>query len=141
MISVKKFHRDSDGYTWKMETYKNGILDGERKIWQQNGHLREHTFYKDGKLEGKRRSFQENGHPLVREFYIGEIAEGIYQHFTAGIVGFRWYFIRGRILDFRFSLEKEFSILCLKRAIYSRFLPSSSDFLIPDLWNTVRKLV
>jgi hypothetical protein len=42
-------------------TIVNGKVEGECKIWWDNGELREHYFYKDGKLEGEYKSWYDNG--------------------------------------------------------------------------------
>lgn len=48
------------------KTYKNGILDGPRRVFKKNGELHQEGSYKNGKVNGYRRVWNDNG-IIIRE--------------------------------------------------------------------------
>ena len=54
-----------DSFTMQ-EFYRDGKLEGEHKLWHENGQLRVQAFYRDGKLEGE--CWYENGRLRCRNF-------------------------------------------------------------------------
>lgn len=58
------------------ETYKNGLLDGERVVYYQNGKKSEVEPYKNGKLDGKAVMYSEKGVLLKEENYVNGKREG-----------------------------------------------------------------
>ncbi len=56
-----------DGQLSLVGTYKDGKLEGQRKIWYKNGQLGRECTYKDGKRDGPCKDWHENGQ-LWKEF-------------------------------------------------------------------------
>lgn len=65
-----------DGSLWRRELYKDGKLDGECKEWSQN-RLCIHAFYRNGEYHGERKCWHEGSDKLsIQEFWQNGIPEG-----------------------------------------------------------------
>lgn len=52
-----------------IETYKNGVLDGESSWYTDKGSRILYEYYQNGKLQGKQLSYYENGNPKAEIYY------------------------------------------------------------------------
>lgn len=59
--------------------YKNGEMDGEFKEYYENGNLRTIVNYKSGELNGLKEDYYENGNLWTRQEFKDNIPEGIYE--------------------------------------------------------------
>lgn len=57
----KAFELNKVGDTVLIESYYNGKLNGNRKLWFTKGKLMEHRFFKNGKKQGLHELFWPNG--------------------------------------------------------------------------------
>lgn len=64
----KYYHEDLPDIM-TLEYYKNGKLQGTRKVFYQSGKIAEETSYKNGIKEGKYKSYAENGFALEESNY------------------------------------------------------------------------
>ncbi len=75
----------SEGQLLKVGSYRNGVLDGECKIYYPNGQLQNTFAYREGKLVGEAKSFYEDGQVKEETFYIeGELEGDVVQYFPNG---------------------------------------------------------
>jgi len=83
ILSRREYRFDLPHGTWNRyfasgqpvleEHYKEGLLDGARKVWFENGQLREELSFRDGKRHGKYTRWDEDGTvQLELEFRNGE---------------------------------------------------------------------
>lgn len=70
------------------ETYKNGLLEGEKKVFYTNGSLAESTLYSKGKREGLSKKMAENGAVLEEVNYKNDLESGeaIYRDALGNII-------------------------------------------------------
>lgn len=61
-----------------VENYKNGILDGERKIFYENGNIMGLENYNDGKLNGVFRKWTDDGSLIEEANYTKGLKNGEY---------------------------------------------------------------
>lgn len=52
-----------------IETYKNGVLNGESSWYTDKGTRILYEYYQNGKLQGKQLSYYENGNPKAEIYY------------------------------------------------------------------------
>lgn len=71
----KYYHKDSPTIM-TIENYKNGKLDGTRKVFYKNGKIAEETNYKQGKKEGTYKKYAENGVVLENSNYKNDLYAG-----------------------------------------------------------------
>ena len=65
-----------NGQLQMKNTYLNGLLEGEVKIFREDGSLKEIKNFKKDKLDGKREFYDENGELIRVEIYkAGKIEE------------------------------------------------------------------
>ncbi len=66
----KQYYYDG-GFHWMAPSLKNGRcwnlaanspIQGEFKVWYENGQLKEHTFFNSGEADGEFKKWHENGH-------------------------------------------------------------------------------
>jgi len=60
----------------QIKTYKNGILNGPRKVFRKNGELQQEGNYNNGKIDGYRRAWNENGILIAERLYENGVAIG-----------------------------------------------------------------
>lgn len=95
----------------KWEFYRDQKLEEERKEWHENGQLMLRELYRDGRREGERKEWNLNG--------------TIHSHF---------YYQNGNIRDAKFTTNKKFAILHVKRKLYVRRIFSTiNSHIISDL--------
>ncbi len=58
------------------EVYKNGELEGKRKLWYPSGDVYGIEYYKNGKKEGQSKWYYPNGQLRIREVYKNGEREG-----------------------------------------------------------------
>ena len=58
------------------KTYKNGVLDGPRRVFTKNGKLQQEGSYNNGKVEGYRKAWNENGILIAERFYENGVVVG-----------------------------------------------------------------
>jgi antitoxin component YwqK of YwqJK toxin-antitoxin module len=61
--------------------YKNDTLDGERRLYFENGGIQTIEHYVKGKFEGKLQSFYQNGKIEIEETYINNAIQGELLHY------------------------------------------------------------
>ncbi|WP_291113573.1 toxin-antitoxin system YwqK family antitoxin [Flavobacterium sp. UBA6135] len=71
----KYYHLDMD-QIMTLENYKNGKLDGVRKVFYKSGELAEETNYKEGKREGSYKKYAENGIVMEELNYKNDLFHG-----------------------------------------------------------------
>ncbi|WP_264520676.1 toxin-antitoxin system YwqK family antitoxin [Flavobacterium sp. N1994] len=64
-----KYYHEDLPTIMTQEFYKNGKLEGIRKVFYQSGKIAEETSYKNGIKEGKYKSYAENGIVLEESIY------------------------------------------------------------------------
>src|SRR5690606_17019054 len=64
----KYYHQDSDKLLMT-ENYKNGVLEGEKLIFFENGTTTERSIYSNGELHGEQQIYSEKGVLLKRFNY------------------------------------------------------------------------
>lgn len=68
-IGVWKYYQKNSTQLLTLENYDNqGLLDGERIVYYENGQVAEQQFYSHGKLEGPSIWYSEKG-VILKEFY------------------------------------------------------------------------
>ncbi|WP_418603396.1 toxin-antitoxin system YwqK family antitoxin [Hwangdonia sp.] len=74
-IGEWKYYQNRNDNLLTLEHYNNeGILDGERFVYYENGQVAEKQFYKNGKLDGVSVWYSENNIVLKEFFYVnGEL--------------------------------------------------------------------
>jgi len=72
----KYYHKDSPTIMTS-ENYKNGKLDGIRKVFYKEGKIAEEISYKDGKKEGTYKKYAENGVVLESSNYKNDQYSGL----------------------------------------------------------------
>jgi uncharacterized protein len=90
---------------------RNGLKDGKHREWYENGQIRHESHYKNGKLEGEFKDW----------------------NFAGTLTGYL-YCMDDKIMIDKFSAEKKYAFLNLKRRLYfRRTLPAVNPHFIPDL--------
>tara|TARA_X000000368_G_scaffold417437_1_gene413825 strand:- start:131 stop:829 length:699 start_codon:yes stop_codon:yes gene_type:complete len=74
----KTYHEDSN-QVYKVETYKNDILDGPFKSYYENGNLKEEKTYKNGIIDGVSKLYLDNGQLFREKNYKNGIPDGNYK--------------------------------------------------------------
>lgn len=93
-----------------IETYKNGVLDGESSWYTDKGTRILYEYYTKGKLQGKQLSYYENGNPKAEVHYdMGKITgvtcfaqDGKIMHqsnFKNGTGDWKLYWENGKLLE------------------------------------------
>mgnify|MGYP001300828576 CR=1 FL=1 len=59
------------------KTYKNGILDGPRRVFRKNGDLQQEGTYNNGKINGYRRAWNKDGILIGEKLYENGIVVGL----------------------------------------------------------------
>lgn len=72
----KYYHKESKDIM-TVEYYKNGKLNGLRKVFYKNNKLAEEVNYVDGLKNGKAKTFAENGNLIDEHNYINDNFEGL----------------------------------------------------------------
>jgi len=77
------YHNDSDNIMTKENYNREGLLEGDKMVYFENGQLAEHMFYKNGKADGNVKNYSEKG-IVIKDFNFknGEL-HGSYKDFTA----------------------------------------------------------
>ena len=65
------------GEVKQLQTFKNGILNGPRKVWHINGQLMQEGEFDNGKIIGYRRAWYDNGQLRAEGAYKNGKLEGI----------------------------------------------------------------
>ena len=60
----------------QIKTYKNGLLDGPRRVFRKNGELQQEGNYNNGEVEGYRRAWNENGILIGERLYENSVVVG-----------------------------------------------------------------
>jgi antitoxin component YwqK of YwqJK toxin-antitoxin module len=128
----QRIYREADGRIWKIASYRDLVLEGECKIWHENGLLFEHSFYQRGQMHGERRVWGLSY--MIHEFYSNGIGVGEYKYWKDGLISTHWLFNNGKIFDFRFSMRKKFIILRARKRLLFRYKISH---VISDLSNII----
>ena len=65
------------GRIWAVTSYKNGLREGEEKIWYENGNLRSKCFYHKNMPNGLRTRYYSNGQIQVEYSYMNGYLHGV----------------------------------------------------------------
>lgn len=76
----KYYHQESKDIM-TLENYKNGKLNGVRKVFYKANKLAEEINYTDGKKNGVAKTFAENGKQIDQHQYVNDMFEGIAIYF------------------------------------------------------------
>lgn len=71
-----KYYHFQSNQLMTLEFYKNGKLEGNRKIYYRDGTIAEDTNYKAGIKEGASKTFSEKGQPIEEHMYKNGQYEG-----------------------------------------------------------------
>ena len=79
-----KYYQNRNNNLLTLEHYNDdGILDGERFVYYENGQVAEKQLYKDGKLDGISIWYTENNSVLKRFTYVNGTLHGVSKFFNA----------------------------------------------------------
>jgi antitoxin component YwqK of YwqJK toxin-antitoxin module len=126
-----------NGQLWIEDIWLNGyFVNGERKIWRENGRIKCRRFYNSGSPDGELLSWHENGVLSEQCFYRHGKIEGEYKTWNkdGSIAKYRFYFrIRNRNLYKICEWNRKYrrAFLNVKKRLYS--LPDFDIFIISDL--------
>ena len=82
-IGTWKYYQKNNNGLLTLEHYDNyGVLQGERFVYYENGHLAEKQFYKDGKLEGISLWYSEKDVVLKEFIYEGGELHGMSRYYN-----------------------------------------------------------
>jgi antitoxin component YwqK of YwqJK toxin-antitoxin module len=76
----KYYHQESKDIM-TLENYKNGKLNGVRKVFYKSSKLAEEINYTEGKKNGVGKTFAENGNQIDQHQYVNDLFEGIAIYF------------------------------------------------------------
>jgi antitoxin component YwqK of YwqJK toxin-antitoxin module len=76
----KYYHQESKEIM-TLENYKNGKLNGPRKVFYKTSKLAEEINYLEGKKNGVGKTFAENGKQIDEHHYVNDVYEGIAVYF------------------------------------------------------------
>ncbi|MFD2909376.1 toxin-antitoxin system YwqK family antitoxin [Flavobacterium ardleyense] len=76
----KYYHYESE-QLMSIELYKNGKLEGNRKVYYNNGTVAEDTNYKAGVKEGTSKTFSDKGKPIEEHIYKNGNYQGIASYY------------------------------------------------------------
>jgi antitoxin component YwqK of YwqJK toxin-antitoxin module len=76
----KYYHQESKDIM-TLENYKNGKLNGVRKVFYKANKLAEEINYSEGKKNGIAKTFAENGKQIDQHQYVNDMFEGIAIYF------------------------------------------------------------
>jgi antitoxin component YwqK of YwqJK toxin-antitoxin module len=76
----KYYHQESKDIM-TLENYKNGKLNGVRKVFYKSSKLAEEINYSEGKKNGIAKTFAENGKQIDQHQYVNDMIEGIAIYF------------------------------------------------------------
>jgi antitoxin component YwqK of YwqJK toxin-antitoxin module len=76
----KYYHQESKDIM-TLENYKNGKLNGVRKVFYKSSKLAEEINYSEGKKNGIAKTFAENGKQIDQHQYVNDMFEGIAIYF------------------------------------------------------------
>lgn len=76
----KYYHKESKDIM-TLETYKNGKLQGSRKVFYTENVLAEEVFYVDGIKNGTAKTFGENGKLIDQHNYVNDKFEGLASYY------------------------------------------------------------
>jgi len=115
----KYFHLNSTNIM-SIENYKNGKLEGIRKVFYRNNSIAEETLYKNGLKEGIYKKYAENGVVLEEINYKNNIFEGLSTfrntkneivskgNYVNGKKSGEWQFIKnGKLITENMSKQKQ----------------------------------
>ena len=71
---VNSFHEN--GQVKQLKTFKEGILDGARKVWYEDGELMQEGNYIKGEVVGIRKAWYKNGQLKAEGNYKNGVLEG-----------------------------------------------------------------
>ena len=77
----KYYHKESKDIM-TLENYKNGKLNGPRKVFYKENELAEEVYYTDGKKNGLGKTFGENGKQIDQHNYVNDVFEGKATYFN-----------------------------------------------------------
>ena len=78
----KYYHKESKDIM-TLENYKNGKLNGSRKVFYKENELAEEVNYVDGKKNGIGKTFGENGKQIDQHTFVNDVFEGKAIYFNA----------------------------------------------------------
>jgi antitoxin component YwqK of YwqJK toxin-antitoxin module len=76
----KYYHQESKDIM-TLENYKNGKLNGVRKVFYKSSKLAEEINYSEGKKNGIAKTFAENGKQIDQHQYVNDMFDGIAIYF------------------------------------------------------------
>lgn len=74
----------SNGKLTEWSIYKNGLLNGTSKRYTEEGILVEEINYSDGKLNGEARYFNNNGELILKGTYLNDVSVGAWEAYENG---------------------------------------------------------
>lgn len=77
----KYYHKESTAIM-TIENYKNGKLNGVRKVFYKENDIAEEANYADGKKNGISKTFGENGKQIDEHNYVNDVFEGKATYFN-----------------------------------------------------------
>lgn len=91
------YHKNSK-QPMTIENYNDeGILDGDKLVYYQNGQLAEKTTYREGKLEGPALYYSEDGTLAQEYIYVNDELHGPSKHYNAaGVIMVEGQYKRGK---------------------------------------------
>jgi antitoxin component YwqK of YwqJK toxin-antitoxin module len=124
------------------EFYHNDKLEGARRFWHVDGKLKIDVFYREDKLEGKVKSWHDNGQLKSEGTARNDKLEGEHKEWDLDGKLSYTYFVNGKLIDPKFSWEKKYAMINVKRRLYfQRTLPSIDPHMISDLSKIVCEYV
>ena len=94
---------NADGKIVQEDDYLNGQLNGERKMYYDNGNIRSVETYKNNELNGKRIDYDESKRISYEYTYLNGKFDGIYKAYNDGKLWRECLYLIGEIIR-----EKEY---------------------------------
>ncbi len=114
----------SNGKMFKRINYKDGRRDGKYEMWYSSGQIYERCYFKDDKLNGKYELWHKNGQKSISSNFKDGIRDGLCEEWydNGQIDEKSWYENGQKLISYSYSRNEEKKNL-------------------PELWNTIRKMI
>lgn len=76
------YHKNSEQPMTVEQYNEEGKLNGDKKVYYENGQLAEHTIYEDGKLNGDALYYSEDGVLIKQYIYVDDQLHGLSKHYN-----------------------------------------------------------
>lgn len=77
IITGNVYEQDDNGILKFDCVYRNGLLNGEKKVFFKNGTIKESSNFSNGNLNGLRKTWYENGAKESEEIYVNGVLDSI----------------------------------------------------------------